>query len=569
MKRLLLGVSAAFVAAVLLLACGTSGGAKLSMQPGTYRSTISAMHGPLSVEVDVTASAITSVRVTDHVETPGLADWAIERIPRRIVQEQSLAVDTVSGVTVTSMFIISAVENCLTEAGADTAALRRPLRRSRPANQNLSADVIIVGGGGAGLAAAVSATEAGASVILVEKAGFLGGNSIVAGGIYNVANSPQQNALTALPGDDRLVAQALEMAPVNETHRAITERVRTEFDTHRRNSNRIFDSPSWHALQTWLGGDRVANLSLVNHMTSNAPGGLTWLQSMGMEFQPGAIMGAGSLYRRTLRAVLPNGVGFINSFRDTLETRDKYQQLMETNVTSLIVEGGKVVGVNAEGRYGNRVTLRANRGVVLATGGFAGNVKLRQEYAEGEFWPYLGPTLNTTNVKGVTGEGIFFARDAGAELIDMQHLQLLHVAHPQTGMINDHASIPSGILGNLFVNKEGSRFVREDGRRDEISKAILNQTDGMYYVILSSDAIPNPDVNITLDGRTISFMLEHKLSGYVKADTLQELAGVIGVDANNLTASIWEFNDHVRSNTAIVDFVVFGRIAGESVAARK
>ena len=136
-------------------------------------------------------------------------------------------------------------------------------------------------------------------------------------------------------------------------------------------------------------------------------------------------------------------------------------------------------------------------------------------------------------------------------------------------MINDHASIPSGILGNLFVNKEGSHFVREDGRRDEISKAILNQTGGMYYVILSSDAIPNPDVNITLDGRTISFMLEHKLSGYVKADTLQELAGVIGVDANNLTASIWVFNDHVRSNTAIVDFVVFGRIAGESAAARK
>ena len=549
MKKILSCLVAAGILSALVLGCGTSGKITQAMTPGTYHATVPGFNGPLSVEVTVSVEAITGIRVTNNVETPGLSDWAKQVIPRRIVEEQSLAVDAVSGVTITSLVIIGAVENALNQAGANMAGFRTPPGRPRVSNQNLTADVIIVGGGGAGLAAAVSATDAGASVILIEKQGFLGGNSIVAGGVYNVANSPQQMTLTAMPGDDRLVTEALAVPTVSEAHRELVQRIRGEFEAHRRTSNTVFDSPSWFALQTWLAGDKVANLSLVYQLTSNALEGLNWLKSMDMGFQPTAIMAAGTLYRRTLRAELPNGVGFINAFRQALDGRANYTQLMETRATGLIVEGGRVVGVNAVGRYGNTVTLRANRGVVLATGGFAGNVEIRRQYAEGEFWPYLGPTLKTTNVSGVTGDGVFFARDAGAQLIDMEHIQLLHVANPRNGMINDHASIPSGIAGNLFVNKEGQRFVREDGRRDEISKAALAQTGGMYYVILSSDVIANPDANRTLDGRTIRFMLDNKLSGYVMADTLAELAALIGANPDNLTASINEFNQHARANT--------------------
>ena len=529
------------------------------MNPGTYHATVPGFNGPLSVEVDVSTNAISSIRVTNHVETPGISDWAIAQIPERIIREQSLAVDVVSGVTVTSMVIIDAVENALSQAGADIEAFRRVPRKTRAANQNLSADVIIVGGGGAGLAAAVSATESGASVILVEKSGFLGGNSIVAGGIYNVPNSRQQQALTALPGDDRLVMDALAIAPTNAKHRELRDTVRAEFEQHRRNSDKIFDSPAWFALQTWLGGDRLADLPLLYHFTSNALDAFNWIQDMGMRFQNVAMMGTGSMYRRTIRSEMPNGTGYIKAFRETLETRNNYTQLMETRATSLIVEGGRVVGVNAVGRHGNIVTLRANSGVILATGGFAGNVELRRQYAEGEFWPYLGPTLRTTNVSGVTGDGLLFARDAGAELIGMEHIQLLHVSNPRNGLTNDHVAAVAGTSGTMFINREGQRFVREDGRRDEISQAVLAQTGRMYYMLKSADVITNPDVDRTLDGRNITFMLENNLSGYVRADTLEELAALIDIDYNNLAATISEFNHHSRTNTPDrLGRVVFG-----------
>jgi len=364
-----------------------------------------------------------------------------------------------------------------------------------------------------------------------------------------VPNSPQQQMLPALPGDDMLITQALAAAPANAKHRQLRDRIRREFDAHRSSSDMIFDSPAWFALQTWLGGDQVADLSLVYQLASSSLDGLNWLKNMGMQFQSDTIMGAGSMYRRTLRAVQPNGVGYINTFTEALDSRPHYRQFMETTVTGLIIEDGRVVGVNATGRYGNKITARAGSGVVLATGGFAGNVEIRQQYAEGHSWPYLGPTLNTTNVPGVTGDGIFFARDAGAELVDMEQLQLLHVANPSNGMINDHASIPQGTSGNLFVNQEGHRFVREEGRRDEISRAALAQSGGRYFVIMSSEVISNPAVNTTLDGRTIKFMLDHKLSGYVTADTLEELAVIIGADPKNLVAALDEFNHHARTNT--------------------
>ena len=547
-KIIALSLAGLFLAALVFVACGTSGRVTQAMTPGTYSSTSMGHNGPLSVEVSVSANAITDIRITNHVETPGLADWALELIPARIMEHQSLAVDRVTGVTITSIVIKHAVEDCLRQAGANVDAFKMPIRRARVRDQTLTADVIIVGGGGAGLTSAISATDAGASVILIEKAGFIGGNSIVAGGIYNAPGTPEQNRLTALPGDDRLIRQALDVQPTTALHRELHDRVRTDFEQHRSRSDMIFDSPEWFALQTWLGGDRVGNLSLVYRMALNSLDGLNWVRNMGAEFRPQAFMGSGSLYRRTLRTTLPNTIAFINAFSDALDGRDNYTQLMETTATGLIIEGGRVVGVNAVGKHGNRVTLRANRGVILATGGFGGNVELRRQFGEGVFWPYLGPTIKTTNVSGVTGDGIFFARDAGAELIDMEHIQLLHVANPKTGFVIDNTAHVPGIAGMMFVNREGNRFVREDGRRDEISTAILAQTDRLYYMIMSSDVVTNPDVDRVNDGRSITFMLENNLAGYVKADTLEELARLINVNPDNLAATIREFNDHVRTN---------------------
>ncbi|GHV63860.1 flavocytochrome c [Spirochaetia bacterium] len=553
MKKTLGVLGALLLALVIMTGCGSSGKATGPMKAGTYQATVPGMHGPLSVEVTVGANAISAVKVTANVETPGLNEWPVKFIPERIVKEQSLAVDVVTGVSITSRAIINGVEKCLDQAGANVAAFKKAPKKTKAKDESLSADVVIVGGGGAGLSAAVAATEAGANVILIEKTGFLGGNSIVAGGIYNVANTELQNALKGTAGEDKLVADALAETPINEEHRAMQEKVRVEFAAYKQSGKTFYDSPAWHALQTWNGGDKLGYLSIIAKMTSTALPSKEWLESMGMKFLPKVTQGAGSLYPRTLTAELPNGVGYIKAFRDTLEGRSNYTQIMETTAKGLIVEGGRVVGVNAEGRDGHKVTLRAKNGVILVTGGFAGNVKLRQEYCEGEKWPDLGPSLITSNVSGVTGDGIFFARDAGAQLVNMDQIQLLHVCNPITGATGDIAA-PSSVAGYLFINKDGKRFVREDGRRDEISIAIIAQPDSMMYMVQSSESMGDPAVAQTLDKRTVAYMLENKISDYIKVDTLEDLAKTLGMPVDNLVKTIADYNAAVDAHKTADEF---------------
>lgn len=117
------------------------------LTPGTYTSTMTAMHGPMTVEVTVTDSAITSVEVVDQVETPGVTDPVFEKIPAAIVDNQTTAVDTITGATVSSRVLIAAVQDCLKQAGDTEGVFSKELEKAPAEDVTLSADVIIVGGG--------------------------------------------------------------------------------------------------------------------------------------------------------------------------------------------------------------------------------------------------------------------------------------------------------------------------------------------------------------------------------------------------------------------------------------
>ena len=510
-----------------------------SYTPGTYTATVSGMHGPMTVEVTVTEDRIENVNVTENVETPGLVDWPVRLIPERVVEAQSLAVDTVTGVTISSRAILNGVETALKGAGMDVTALKQPIEKTPAEDAEYTADVIIVGGGGAGLSAAIAATDEGSSVVLIEKTGFLGGNSIVAGGIYNCPDPDLQDHAEFSGDVDSLIEDALAEEPVNDQHKALQDAVRADFEAYKASDKTLFDSANWFALQTWNGGDKVGSLDHLQVFADNAFPALEWLESMGMEFSDTISTGSGSLYPRTHRAMTPNGTGYFIAFEDTLADRGAlYTQLMETEGKSLIMDGDKVVGVNAVGKDGNKVTLHANKGVILATGGFAGNVELRQQYCEGEKWPNLGAGLITTNMPGVTGDGIFMAQDAGAELINMEQMQLLPFCDPTTGATFN-------IMGtDCYINKEGKRFVREDGRRDEMSKAIIEQTDGMMYVVMSTD---DASTRKSLGGMTLQYYVDNNLYGYMMSDNLTDLAEQMGVPVDTFLQTIADFNAHVES----------------------
>lgn len=517
-----------------------------AFKAGTYTATSPGLQGPLTVEVTVSDTEILSIKVIDDVETPGLRDWPLRDIPAAIVENQSLAVDVITGATYTSRAILRGVETCLKEAGGDLEKLNAKLPVEKEDDLEMTADVVIVGGGGGGLVTALTALREGATVILIEKTGTLGGNSIMAGGFYNAAYPDWQSKLTMSDATKQNIIDNCSREPASEAHKELMDAVMSDLKAFEdANSEGLFDSANWHALQTWESGDRVGDLAIVRQMCEKALDGLQWYESMGLNVIRVA-QGSGALYERSLYNDMPNGTAYIKALTDGLEGQEGYTQLINTVGNELITDGDKVVGVLATGKTGNKITLHANNGVVLATGGFAGNVELRQKYCEGEKWPDLGPDLKTTNVPGVTGDGIFMAEAVGAQLVNMEQIQLLQTCNPFTGMLNDNC-LPMSVAGFVFVNKNGERFVREDGRRDVISLAILDQPDQMAFVVQSADSVGDPDVAKTLDGRPLSYMLENKLSGFVSAETLDEIAEIIGVPTDAMKATLDSYNAHVES----------------------
>lgn len=515
----------------------------VSFKPGKYTGEAYGNTSTVVVDVTVSDTEIKGIEIAKHGETPVLFEAARDGVISKILDEQSLAVDTVAGVTVSSKAILSAVSNALKPSGADMDALNKAKEKEKVTPKEIAktADVVVVGGGGAGLVAAISAAEKGASVIVLEKAPFLGGNLVVFGGIYNAPDQEKQAKMEMSDAVKKSVESAINAKPENEDHAKAIAAVKSDYEKWKADGSvGLFDSASWFSLQTWNSGDKVANKTLVDVMCDNAFDGFTWLEKIGVEFSPKLTQGAGSLYQRTHGAIKPNGSGFIDAYVETLKKfGSKVEILMETPAKALIMDGDKAVGVKAADKNGNTYTVKANNGVVLATGGFAGNVELRQEYCEGEKWKDLSDKVMTTNLKAVTGDGIIMAREIGANLIDMDQIQLLHLGNAFTG--STKGVIPYKGRNSdevIFVNYKGDRFVAEDGRRDVMCNAIIQQEGGFYWMIHDSKNIDPYDA-----------VAENYIKGeyLYRADTLEELAGMIGVGKENLVASVNQYNKAVEA----------------------
>ena len=295
--------------ALLLAGCGSSSSAAVestasstgTLPAGTYTGSAPGRNGTVTVEVTLSDSAITDVKVTDSKETENIGTAATEQLPEKIVAQQSYAVDGLSGATLSSNAVKNAVKDALESAGVDPERFNVPEEHTTGQKIEDTADVVVVGGGGAGLAAAVSAVQSGAeSVIIVEKTDILGGDTNVNGGIYNTPDEDLQSKTEMTEGNKQQVEAALAETPVSDEHAALQAKVKEEYDAYLASGETgIFDSADWYALQTWNGGDKVANLTLVENMAEKAYSGYQWLEDLGATFKDSISQGPGSLYPRT------------------------------------------------------------------------------------------------------------------------------------------------------------------------------------------------------------------------------------------------------------------------------
>ncbi len=343
---------------------------------------------------------------------------------------------------------------------------------SQPKKWDKEADVVVIGTGYAGLAAAIEAFDAGSNVIILEKNLFIGGNSIIASGGMNAV------------------------------------------DPERQKKQGIEDSVDLHYKHTLAGGDFRGDPEKVRFLVENALDGVKWLEKMGVQFEPTVYTIVGSLYPRSHDPINGGrGGAIVKALKAEVDKR-KIPVLMGYKLSGIVREGfltGVVQGVEAENK-GKKLYFKAKRGVVLATGGFAADVKMRSKYA-----PLLDVELPTTNVASATGEAIISAEDEGADVIGMDYIQLLIACNYYTKKYGSLANL--GIDSAIFVNTKGERFVAEDARRDVMSDAVLQQPKKLLLWV-ADDLCKK-----RFDAATIERTLKDGL--IFKADTLDGLAKIL------------------------------------------
>lgn len=514
-----------------------------ALKPGVYGATVDGRNGPLTVSVEVDETSILSVTVGEHTETPGVADPALETIPAEIVQYQSVGVDTVTGASVTSGAILAAVSACIEQAGGDVQDWNTVVEKVAGEDMEMTADVIVIGGGGAGLAAAASAGEQGATVILIEKAAALGGNTILSGGIFNTADAElqQKEEMTESTRNELLSYLEYREEDFGDFAGTLTELKKQIEDYVASGATYLFDTPELHMIQTYTGSRRegldgtviVPDYELIDVLCHSALDSWHWLQKIGTPTVDTLSIGVGALWKRTHSVD-----GGANGAQPLVQALAKYagetgaQFVMNTEATGLIVEDGKVTGVRAVRDDGTRVTLRAGKGVVLATGGFAGNVGMVNEY--NNYWPDLNMNAKTDNTATATGDGIRMAQAVGAGTVGMGFVQML----PTCAALDGQAG--KGVGSQLYVNKEGKRYVNETSERDVLVKAAQAQTDGVFYGVGDSKMVNHRQQGADKVADSVS-------KGYAfVGDTLEEAAQKAGIDAEALVKTVEAFNTYVE-----------------------
>lgn len=515
--------------------------APLALKNGTFEGKAYGNNGWLTVEVNIKDNKITDIKTPGQRETKYSGDTAIREIGKDVLQYQTLNVDNIAGATVTSTALKTAIAQAIEKAGGDIAAFQKPVPEKIKKVAGItkgSADLIIVGAGGAGLSAAVTAKDLGVkNVLVLEKMPVIGGNTLRCASAFNAADPDRQKALPMTETLKEAVVKAINEKPVSEEHAKLMADVKAKYEAYLKSGSKtLFDCPEWHALQTYNGGDKVGQIPLIRQYSNNVLDTLHWMQSKGSPVMDRVSQGAGALWQRTHQLDAPAGLGLIDPLYQAAVKQGVNFKLGMRVQDLILNDKGRVIGVTATDKVGNKYEFTSKDGVILATGGYSQNKEMRQKSA-----PHLTSEMVSTNQPGATGDGIIIATRHGADTTGMNYVQVYPLATPGTGALQGRARKMSGLDDVIDVNKNGERFVKEDARRDEFVAAIKKQPGGVVYDINDS-SIVKPLNSFNEDVETLV-----SIGRIYKADSLADLAKQLGMPADKLEATVAEFNKMVEA----------------------
>ena len=535
-------VSALAMAAVIAVSlfgygCGakpasTSSDAGVS---GDFTGTAKGFGGDVSVTLTLTDGAITGCTAEGKEETQGVGSEAIAKMPGAIAESGSIAVDGVSGATVTSTAIKEAAAAALTAAGLNPDDYKTAVEKDAAAEDStVDADVVVVGAGGAGMTAAITAAAEGKSVVILESQSMVGGNSVRATGGMNAGKTVYQdeNEFGESAGVEKTLKTAAEKYADNETITALAKTVSEQWAAYQANPTGYFDSVELMELDTMIGGKGINDPELVETLCANSADAIDWLDEHGITLHNVSSFGGASV-KRIHRPVNAEGKTVsVGSYMIPLleENCEKagVKMMLDTTATEILTDAnGAAVGVKATGASGETVTVNA-KAVVLASGGFGANLDMVVKYK-----PELKGFM-TTNAPGIQGQGIEMAQAIGAATVDMDQIKI----HP-TVEANTAALITEGLRGDgaILINEEGQRFIDEVGTRDVVSAAEIAQT-GSYSWLVVDQAMA--DASSVIQG--------YIKKGYtVTGATYEELGKAMGVDAAAFAETMEKWNGCVEA----------------------
>jgi urocanate reductase len=591
----------------------SEGNVDVTYTAGTYTGTGTGYNGEIEVSVTFGENAIESIEVTNSSETNHVGTVAYDIMTADMIEANGTGVDAVSGATFTSRGFKEAVNAAAEQANpSDLDGFKKnTVVHEAQEAQEYTADVVVVGAGGAGMGAAAQAAQNGDSVIVLEENAEIGGNTLVSGGQFQsvmpylvwdesdpdattgvypydgktydkvksangyidvlktIANWSEEPFDESYFDDKEFVAgeiTELSKAGVHAEYLSTLQALKKEINAYldwaqpqldagaKETDLTLFSTVNLHIFQTYYGGLRqnadgtewiYGDYDLVSQFVQDGQGLKEWLESQGALFDDGSqntLIGA--LWHRENRQLGADmdgdgevdegtsgnwGAYFVCTENTVLTASDENQILTRTTANSLITEDGKVTGVKATMYDGTEVTVHANKGVVLATGGYAANIQMVVD--TNEYWSsdYVSTNTKTTNRSSLVGDGITMGEEVGAATIGMGWAQMMPIAWI------DNGNLAYGSGANcIYINPTtGNRFVNETSERDVLSLGEfangveVNGTKGVFLEIANADVAVGS--GYPFDQYT---ELEDRVYFFSSADELQEILDKYGMEAD-------------------------------------
>ncbi|MEW5291673.1 flavocytochrome c [Erwinia papayae] len=453
--------------------------ASAKFKAGTFVEKVQDDTHQLTFSIQLESDRIAAIELADGPADDVNFITSFSEIRQRILTANSPHVDAISGATSQSEAVKKAVSKAMVKSSRE-----RMMEEGGSTGAAEAYDVVVVGSGGAGLAAAIQAHDEGARVLIVEKMPTLGGNTIKASAGMNAAETRFQRV------------------------------------------KGIQDSKASFYAETLKGGRNLNNPALLHRFVENAPQAIEWLAGHGIMLNDITTTG-GMSTDRTHRPRDGSAVGsyLISGLMRNIARRE-ITVMTDTTVTEIQSEQGEVCGLYLLNEENEQLIIRT-RNIIMATGGFSANSQMVVKYR-----PDLDGFV-TTNHKGATGGGIALLEHIGAGTVDMGEIQI-HPTVEQNSSYLISESIRGG--GAILVNQQGSRFCNEMETRDKVSAQIIALPEKNAWIVF--------DENVRIKNKAAD---EYIARGFVvSADSPRQLADKLGMSHHQLLATLERYNGFVE-----------------------